>query len=97
MVEHILEKDVDGVKRHVEENVEELDIRELVKHEEEHRDRQELVLWLLQKAKRRNMIEDEERVQELLSHIEYAYRTAAISEETYAKAREANKALLENN
>jgi hypothetical protein len=97
MVAHILERDVDAVQDHVEENVNELDLKELVQVEEQNQNREELVHWLLQKAKRRNMIEDEERVQELLSHIEHAYRMAAISEETYAKAKQANKDLLQNN
>ncbi len=97
MVEHILEQDAEAVKRHVEEHVADLDLREMVQVEEDNRNREELVHWLLRKAKRRTMIGDEERLKELLSHIEEAYRTAAISEETYAKAKQANKDLLQNN
>ncbi len=97
MVKDILEKDVEAVREHVEENHDDLDLREMVKVEEENRGRDDLVHWLLQKAKRRQLVEDEDRIEELLSHLEYAYRTAAISEETYAKVKQRNKQLLENN
>lgn len=97
MVEHILEKEVEAVKEHVEENHEEIDLREMVQVEEERENREDLVHWLLQKEKRRQLVENGERIEELLSHLEYAYRTAAISEETYNKVKQRNQQLLENN
>ncbi len=85
------------MKEHVEENHEELDIREMVRVEEENENRTELVHWLLRKEKRRRLLGDEDRIRELLSHLEHAYRTAAISEDTYRQVKQRNRELLENN
>lgn len=97
MVEEILEKDADAVKSHVEENVEDLDLKQMIAVEEENENRENLLLWLLKKQKRRQLLQDEERIEELLSHTEYAYRTAAISQETYDSVKQANKELLRDN
>jgi hypothetical protein len=98
MVEDLLENDVKTVKKLVESaDVTRADLAEMVEVEQDTRERDELLDWLRAKHERRDMIEDDDRVQELLGHIEEAYQTAAISEKTYQRAKQANKELLRNN
>lgn len=91
-VEEILEHDVERVKDLVERH--EPDVEELITKENRSKGREDLLTWLEEKKRYIELLEDEERIQNLLSHIEFAYRTASVSEETYQKAKSANKELL---
>lgn len=97
MVENILKQDVAAVKEHVVSQGLETDLAELIRVEEENENREELVDWLREKRERHELLTDEERLQELRAHLEYAYRTAAISQETYSKVRQLHQELLEVN
>lgn len=76
------------------------DIREpellelLMEAEEKNRARDEVLDWLSEKKRRWELINDDDIVRELLSHLEEAYRTAAISENAYADGKKVNKELL---
>lgn len=93
--ESILEKKFEKMKELIEEHEPELEA--LIAKEKEKENRQEVIKWLETKKKRKDLLNDEDAVKELLSHIEHAYRTASISEETYSNAKFLNKKLLEKN
>jgi hypothetical protein len=94
-IREFLDRDVDEVK----ESLHELDheLEQVIEIEREEQEREELIEWLEGKKERLKLINDEERLKELLSHLEYAYRTAAVSEETYQNARDLNRKLLREN
>lgn len=88
--DELLEKDIEAMKDEV--DAAEHDLDALV---EEAREREHPAAdWLEAKRERRELVEDEERVEELLSHLEEAYRTAAISQDTYQRVKQANRELL---
>ncbi len=93
-MEELLEKDVDEIKEEVEEKEIEF-IEELMEVEREGEDREELLEWLEEKKHRLELMEDEQRHEDLLSHLEYAYRTAAISEETYQDMKDKAREVVE--
>lgn len=90
--ETVLEKEFEEMKKLVDKHEPELE--ELIKKERELESREHVIEWLKDKKKRKELIEDEERIKELLKHIEHAYRTASIPEETYTKAKSLHKELL---
>lgn len=88
----ILDNDPEEIKKV---DVREPQLLELMQEvEEENRAREDVLDWLSEKKRRQELINDDELVQELLSHLEEAYRTAAISENAYADAKHINKELL---
>ncbi len=93
--ESVLEKEFEEMKSIVNEHEHELE--ELIKKEKKKEDgaRENVIRWLEGKKKRKELMEDEETIRELLSHIEHAYRTASIPEDTYAKAKSLHKELLD--
>lgn len=95
MVEDILAQEMGAVREHVNSQGFDADLKEMVRVEEANQNREELVLWLLQKQQRHDTILDEERLQHALSHLEEAYRTAAISQDTYHEMKRLNRELLD--
>lgn len=97
MVDEILEQEVAAIKETVAESdaIDGVDIAALIRAEQEREARDELLDWLEEKQATRATLRDEERIEALLEHLEHAYRTAAISEDAYQRAKEANKELLD--
>lgn len=92
LLEKILDNDVEGIKEGVSEH--KPNLKKLMRMEREGEAREHVLDWLEGKKERIDMITDDDRLEEMLSHLEYAYRTAAISEETYQRAREINRRLM---
>lgn len=91
----LVEADIETVKEVVAESNVDIDLDRLMEMEQERHARDELLDWLEEKKRRQELLQDEDRIEELLSHIEHAYRTAAISEDTYRHAKRVNRELLE--
>ncbi|MCJ7478719.1 MAG: hypothetical protein MUP63_00890 [Candidatus Nanohaloarchaeota archaeon QJJ-7] len=91
-VQKILENEMEKIQ---EAEIEEPELIEMMMEvEKQNREREELLEWLSEKKRRQEIINDEERVESLLSHLEEAYRTASISENSYHEAKKTNKELL---
>lgn len=91
----LVEADIETVKEVVAESDVDIDLDRLMEMERERHARDELLDWLEGKKRNRELLQDEDRIEELLSHIEHAYRTAAISEDAYRHAKQVNRELLE--
>jgi len=88
----LLDSEIERVKEMIDECEE--DIEHLIELEREHDAREDLIAWLEKKKRYRELLEDEGKIKNLLSHLEHAYRTASVSEDAYNMAKEANKRLL---
>ncbi|MDY6778651.1 MAG: hypothetical protein SVU32_08355 [Candidatus Nanohaloarchaea archaeon] len=93
-VDELLQLDVPEIKEYVDEH--EPDLDELIEAEQEGRERQELIDWLEAKKERLEILNDDERAEELLKHVENAYRSASISEDTYNEAKQQTKEMIED-
>jgi len=90
--EEILENELEDMKEIIEEKEHELE--ELIAKEKEREARENVIQWLEEKRERKELLNDENRIKELLRHVEHAHRTASITEETYMKAKSIHKELL---
>lgn len=92
--DELLERSIDHIKDSFDEH--DLSIDELHQREQEGEGREELIEWFKEKKERLELLESEEHLDDMLSHIEWAYRTASISKTTYDRAREITNRLKEN-
>lgn len=90
--DELLDREIEEVKQAV--AALEHDIDTLIEAEQDGAARQDLIDWLYLKKHHQELLHDEETVAHMQSHLEEAYRTAAISHKTYQDVKAANKKLM---